>query len=198
MLILRYSPASPYARKVRIAAALLGLADRLQIEGVDLADPADSIRTQNPLGKIPTLVLEDGATLYDSRVISEYLDWLAGGGRLIPTEPTRRFIALRLQALGDGINDAALLLRYEETSRPLEQRSEAWTTLQRGKVSRGLAALEAAPPAGAIDIGHVAVATALGYQDLRFAGSWRATHPRLVAWLDDFAAKAPAFEATQA
>jgi glutathione S-transferase len=198
MLILRYSPASPYARKVLIAADLLGLSDRIEKTGVDLADPADSIRTQNPLGKIPVLILEDGSTLYDSRVISEYLDHLAGGGRLFPAEPARRFGALRLQALGDGINDAALLLRYEESSRPEDKRFVDWATLQQGKVDRGLAALEAAPPAGEIDIGHIAVATALGYLDLRFAGAWRAGRPRLVAWLDDFAAKTPSFAATKA
>ena len=83
MLTLRYSPASPYARKIRIAADILGLADRIEIAGVDLADPADSIRVQNPLGKIPALVLEDGSSLYDSRVIAEYLDHLAGGGKAL-------------------------------------------------------------------------------------------------------------------
>ncbi|MFA6205112.1 MAG: glutathione S-transferase N-terminal domain-containing protein, partial [Methylocystis sp.] len=118
MLILRYSPASPYARKIRIAAELLGLSERIEIAAADAADPADSLRLQNPLGKIPTLVLEDGSALYDSRVIAEYLDHLAGGGRIIPTEPTARFAALRLQALGDGINDAALLIRYETFNRP--------------------------------------------------------------------------------
>jgi len=198
MLTLRYSPASPYARKILIAAALLGLAERIATANVDFADPSDSITRQNPLGKIPTLVLEDGATLYDSRVIAEYLDHLAGGGRLFPTEPARRFDALRWQALGDGINDAALLLRYEEASRPEDKRFGVWTALQQGKVDRGLAALEASPPAGEIDIGHIAVATALGYLDLRFSGAWRANHPRLVAWLDDFARKTPAFEATKA
>lgn len=198
MLTLRYSPASPYARKILIAADILGLADCIEKRGADLADPADSIRAQNPLGKIPTLILEDGSALYDSRVIAEYLDELAGGGRLFPAEPARRFGALRLQALGDGINDAALLLRYEESSRPEGKRFDAWMTLQQGKVDRGLATLEAAPPGGEIDIGHIAVATALGYLDLRFAGAWRATHPRLVAWLDDFAAKTPSFAATKA
>ena len=198
MLMLRYSPASPYARKVLIAAAILGLADRIETHGVDFADASDSIRTQNPLGKIPTLVLEDGSTLYDSRVIAEYLDHLAGGGRLFPAEAGRRFAALRLQALGDGINDAALLLRYEETTRPADKRFDDWVSLQQGKVDRGLAALAADPPAGEIDIGHIAAATALGYLDLRFGGAWREKHPRLVAWLDDFARKTPSFDATKA
>ena len=197
MLTLRYSLASPYARKVRIVADILGLTDRINIAGVDLADPADSIRTQNPLGKIPALVLDDGSALYDSRVIAEYLDHLAGGGKLFPTEPGRRFAALRLQALGDGMNDAALLLRYEATARPEEIRHAPTVALQQGKIDRALAQLESAPPSGPVDIGHIAVACALGYLDLRFEGAWRRAHPKLVAWLDAFAQHTPAFDATR-
>jgi glutathione S-transferase len=198
MLTLRYSLASPYARKIRIAADILGLTGRLEIAGVDLADPADSIRVQNPLGKIPVLVLEDGSSLYDSRVIAEYLDHLAGGNRLFPADPARRFAALRLQALGDGICDAALLVRYELASRPEAARYDAFIELQQGKIDRALKALEAAPPQGAVDIGHIALAAALGYLDLRFEGAWRAGHPRLVAWLDAFAKNTPSFETTKA
>jgi glutathione S-transferase len=198
MLNLRYSPASPYARKVRIAADILGLAPRIAVVASDPANPADSIRQQNPLGKIPTLILEDGSALYDSRVIAEYLDHLAGGGIVLPSAPERRFAALRLQALGDGINDAALLLRYEAVSRPQAQRSCAWIELQQGKVDRSLAALDADAPSGPIDIGHIAVACALGYLDLRFDGAWRKDHPRLVAWLEDFSGRTPSFAATAA
>lgn len=198
MLILRYSPASPYARKIRIAAELLGLSDRIEIVSANTADPADSLRAQNPLGKIPTLVLEDGSSLYDSRVIADYLDHLAGGGRVIPADPGRRFQALRLQALGDGINDAALLIRYETATRPEALRHAETIALQQGKIDRALDALEAAPPSGPPDIGHIAVACALGYLDLRFAGAWRESRPRLATWLTDFAAKVPAFEATRA
>lgn len=198
MMILRYSAASPYARKIRIAADLLGLSDRIEIVAASTADPNDTLRTQNPLGKIPTLILEDGAALYDSRVIADYLDHVAGGGKLIPAEPSRRFEALRLQALGDGINDAALLIRYETTTRPAALRDPAAIELQQGKIDRALASLEASPPSGAPDIGHIAVACALGYLDLRFEGAWRATHPRLVDWLAEFAKKAPAFDATKA
>src|SRR6476661_3949457 len=112
MLILRSSPASPFGRKVKIAAAILGLADKVKVVEADTLDPNDTLRRQNPLGKIPTLVLENGETLYDSRVIVEYLDHLAGGHRLIPDGPAR-FEALRVQALADGIMDAALLQVYE-------------------------------------------------------------------------------------
>ncbi|MBM3552535.1 MAG: glutathione S-transferase [Alphaproteobacteria bacterium] len=198
MLVLRYSPASPYARKIRIAADLLGLAERIEIVAADAADPADSLRRQNPLGKIPTLILEDGSALYDSRVIAEYMDHLAGGGRLIPADPSARFTALRLQALGDGVNDAALLIRYETFSRPEALRYGEAIAHQQGKIDRALDALEAAPPADAVDIGHIAVACALGYLDLRFGGAWRAEHPSLVAWLENFARTIPAFETTKA
>ena len=102
MMILRYSPASPYARKIRIAAELLGLSERIRIESASTADPNDSLRIQNPLGKIPTLILADGSSLYDSRVIADYLDHLSGGGKLIPADPDRRFAALRLQALAQA------------------------------------------------------------------------------------------------
>jgi len=197
MLILRYSPASPYARKIRIAAELLGLSDRIEIAAADAADPADTLRLQNPLGKIPTLILEDGSALYDSRVIAEYLDHLAGGGRIIPTESTARFAALRLQALGDGINDAALLIRYETFNRPEDLRYDEAIALQQGKIDRALGALDAAPPAGSVDIGHIAVACALGYLDLRFAGAWRENHQRLVSWLTSFGRAVPAFDATK-
>ncbi|MGD9539319.1 glutathione S-transferase [Methylocystis sp.] len=196
MLILRYSPASPYARKVRIAADLLGLSERIEIVAGDAADPADSLRRQNPLGKIPTLILEDGSTLYDSRVIVEYLDHLSGAG-VIPVDPSARFAALRLQALGDGVNDAALLIRYETFSRPEALRYDEAIAHQQGKIDRALDALEAAPPAGQVDIGHIAVACALGYLDLRFAGAWREKHPRLVAWLEKFARAVSTFEATK-
>jgi glutathione S-transferase len=197
MMILRYSAASPYARKIRIAAELLGLASQIEVVPANTADPGDPLRQQNPLGKIPTLILADGTSLYDSRVIADYLDHL-GGGKLIPADPTRRFNVLRLQALGDGINDAALLIRYENASRPPELRHLATIDLQQGKIDRALDALEAAAPSGPVDIGQIAVACALGYLDLRFDGAWRAGRPKLVAWLHRFERETPAFAATKA
>lgn len=198
MMILRYSPASPYARKIRIAAEQLGLSEQIRIEPASTADPDDSLRVQNPLGKIPTLILADGSSLYDSRVIADYLDHLSGGGKLIPADPDKRFAALRLQSLGDGINDAALLIRYETATRPAALRDPVAIALQQGKIDRALATLEAAPPAGPPDIGQIALACALGYLDLRFEGAWRQTHPRLASWLTGFCAAVPAFEATKA
>src|SRR6266550_2988364 len=101
MMILRSSPPSPFGRKVKIAAALLGLDKEITIEKADTTDASDTIRKQNPLGKIPALILEDGTVLYDSPVILEYLDHRAGGGKIIPNEPGARFTSLQLQALGD-------------------------------------------------------------------------------------------------
>lgn len=198
MLVLRSSPASPFGRKVKMAALELGLMDKIEIVAADTTDPNEVLREQNPLGKIPTLVLEDGVTLFDSRVIVDYLDHLAGGGKIIPAGEAR-FAQLRLQALADGIADAALLKVYEGRFRAETERSANWVAHQDGKVARGLAALEAAPPAfpDRPRIGEIALACALGYLDLRFAGAWRAEHPRLVAWLDDFAARVPAFEKTR-
>ncbi len=199
MLTLRHSPSSPFVRKIKIGASVLGLDGEIRIEPADTMNPADSVRQQNPLGKIPALVLEDGTVLFDSRVILEYLDHRAGGGRIIPTEASARFSALRVQALADGIMDASVLLVYEGRWRPPERHEPKWVDLQAGKVARGLTALEAAPPpSGATpDIGQIALACALGYRDFRFPGTWRKEHPRLVAWLDDFAAKVPAFDTTK-
>jgi len=198
-MILRSSPASPFGRKVRIAISLLGPADKIEVRETDLNDPADSIRVQNPLGKVPALIVDDGTVYYDSRVILEYLDHLAGGGRIIPREAVARFAALRLQALCDGICDASLLQIYEDRYRPADKRVQSWLDRQAEKVARGLAALEAAPPKldPVPDVGQIALACALGYRDLRFGGSWRKDHPRLLAWHDKFAAQVPAFAQTK-
>jgi glutathione S-transferase len=199
MMILRSSPASPFARQVRIAASVLALADTIDVRDADLNDPADSIRVQNPVGKVPTLILEDGTTYYDSRVILEYLDHLAGGGRIIPREPKARFETLRLHALCNGILEACLLLVYESRYRPPEKAVQSWVDRQAEKVARGLAMLEAAPPKldPVPDVGQIALACVLGYRDLRFGGTWRKDHPRLLAWHDKFAAQVPAFAETK-
>jgi len=200
MMILRYSPPSPFVRKVRIAMSLTGLERYIELRETDLNDPADAIRAQNPLGKIPALVLDDGTTLFDSRVILEYFDHLAGGGRIIPREPRARFDALRLQALCDGALDASVLIVYESRYRPAEMRVQSWVDRQSEKVARALASLEKAAPA--IDptphVGAIALACLLGYGDLRFEGKWRSQYPTLLAWHDRFAAQVPAFMASKA
>jgi len=199
MLTLRHSPASPFVRKIRIAASVLGLEREITTEIADTMNAGDTVRQQNPLGKIPALVLEDGVVLFDSRVILDYLDHHAGGGKIIPKDAAARFAALRLQALADGIMDASILVIYEGRWRPAERHEPKWVDHQAGKVTRALASLEAAPPAidAPPNVGQIALACALGYRDFRFAGTWRKDHPRLVAWLDQFAAQVPAFAATK-
>jgi hypothetical protein len=170
MLVLRAAAPSPFVRKVRIAASLLGLEDRIELSPADTSDPEDTLRLQNPLGKIPALILEDGQTIFDSAVIVEYLDWLAGGGKVIPSEPQARFRSLTQQALADGIADAAVLQRYESVWREPAQRSQKWLAYQADKIARALRVFEADPPEELSDIGTIALACALGYLDLRFAG----------------------------
>ncbi|SEP80258.1 Glutathione S-transferase [Faunimonas pinastri] len=197
MWVLRSSPPSPFGRKIKIAAHLCGLFGRLQIEATNTADPEDSVRQQNPLGKIPVLITEDGTTLYDSRVILEWLDEQAGRGAIIPTEQGR-FAALTMQSLADGIIDASILQVYERRFRPEEKQHQPWLDYQADKVRRGLEWLEAnvADPGASPHVGEIALACALGYLDFRFDGEWRGTYPRLQQWLADFSAAVPAFEAT--
>jgi glutathione S-transferase len=200
MMILRSAAPSPFGRKVRIALSVLGF-DDVKIEPTDTMDPRDPVRAQNALGKIPVLIGEDGIAYYDSRVILEYLDERAGGGKIIPREFGQRFAALRLQALCDGLIDASILTVYEGRWRPPERHEPKWLDHQAGKVTRAFASLEAAPPpldpAPALpNVGQIGLACALGYRDLRFSGDWRTDHPRLVAWLDGFASRVPAFGAT--
>lgn len=199
MMILRSAAASPFARKVRIAASLLGLSNQIEIKNADTGDASDPLRKQNPVGKIPTLVLDDGTTLFDSRVIVEYLDHLAGGGKVIPREPKARFAALRLQALADGATDAQILVVYEGRWRAPEKHEAKWVDYQADKIKRAIAEVEANPPGldPIPNVGQIALACLLGHRDLRFKGDWRADHPKLVAWLDSFAAKVPEFAATK-
>jgi glutathione S-transferase len=199
MMILRSSPPSPFGRKVKLALGILGLENEVTIEKADPTDASDSLRKQNPLGKIPALIIEDGSVLYDSPVILEYLDTRAGGGKIIPKDPQARIAALTLQALCDGILDAGILLVYEGRWRPPEMAVQKWLDHQRGKVERALAMLEASPPQldAVPNVGAITLACALGYGDLRFEGKWRAGHPKLVKWLDEFAARVPAFEKTR-
>jgi glutathione S-transferase len=154
----------------------------------------------NPLGKIPCLVLEDGAALYDSRVICEYLDQLHEAPRLFPEQAADRWDALRLQALGDGIMDAALLARYETFLRPEALRWSAWVDGQLDKVRRALDRIDTVDASGfggRVDIGTIAIACALGYLDYRFTTlGWRGTRPGLAEWFETFA-KRPSMQSTR-
>lgn len=197
-MILRSSPASPFGRKCKISALILGLMDKIEITRSNTMDPDDSIRGENPLGKIPALILDDGTCIFDSPVICEYLDSLAGGGKIIPSGDAR-WGALTLQALGDGMLDAAILQVYEKRFRPEEIRHQEWVDYQQEKIQRGLAWLETnTPQTGAqTHIGDITLACVLGYLDFRFEGVWREARPNLVAWLDRFAGANPAFGETK-
>lgn len=197
MMILKSSPPSPFGRKVKIAAAMLGLAGEIDVVATDTTDPDDPIRRANPLGKIPALIIEDGSVIYDSRVIVDYLDHRAGGGRLIPSPDGRRYAVLTKAALADGLMDAAILQIYEVRFRAEDRREATWLAHQAAKVDRALDALSRALPDGPRSVYDVTLACALGYLDLRFSGQWRAAHPDLVAWLDVFAAEVPSFAATR-
>jgi glutathione S-transferase len=187
------NPNSPFARKVRVSALELGLADRLENLEVTSSpvDPHSGLRERNPLGKIPALVTDAGETLYDSPVICEYLDVLAGGGRLFPPHGPARWRALRRQALADGIADAAVLVRYETAARPVPLQWREWLDGQWLKIHTALDALERDTLDGPFDIGAISIACAIGYLDLRFPQEpWRQSRPRLARWLDALAERA--------
>lgn len=180
------NPASPFARKVRIVAREADLTQRVEeIEtAVSPVSPNPDLAAANPLVKIPALVLDDGATLYDSRVIAEYLDAQAGSG-LFPAAGAERWNELCLQALCDGILDAAVITRYEMAVRPQNLQWEDWIAGQRRKIEGGLAALERSHAGWGerFRIGQIGAACVLGYLDFRFPQiDWRAAHPALKSW----------------
>jgi glutathione S-transferase len=186
-----YSATSPFARKCLVSAHELGLRKRLEL--VPAAphpvnrDP--SVVAVNPLGKVPALITDDGAVIFDSPVICEYLNTL-GDGHLIPASGAARWRVLSDQTLADGMLDAAVLTRYETNARPESLRWDAWIGGQLEKVTCGLAELErrAGELAGRIDVGTIAIGCALGYLDLRYASmSWRDGHPGLAGWYAELA-----------
>jgi glutathione S-transferase len=201
MMTLHWSPRSPYVRKVMVAAHEMGLADRLNCVRtvVGGTTPHLELMQENPLGKIPTLVLEDGTILFDSPVVCEYLDTLHAGPKLYPAVGPERFTALRRHALGSGMIDMGLLL-LGERFRPEERRSQPHMDIWTLKLRTSVAALEheadelAASP---FTIGHVAIGVALSYLDFRFgAMQWREGHPNLAAWYATFNAR-PSAQETQ-
>lgn len=188
---LMYSPTSPYVRKVMVLAIERGL-DRKIEKLPQAASPMGGnkvLEKANPLGKVPALELDNGMTLFDSPVICEYLDSKHRGDKLFPASGARRWKALRLQAIGDGILDAALLARYETAMRPEKLRWTDWLDGQKRKLAQALDQLEkeAKDLAGGLTIGQVTVACALGYLDFRFGDmNWRKGRPKLAAWYDKF------------
>lgn len=195
MMQLHWSPRSPYVRKVMIAAHEMGLADRLECVRTVVGGTAPHLELMrdNPLGKIPTLVLPDGTVIYDSPVIIEYLDTLHDGPKLYPAAWPERLVALRRHALGQGMLDIALAW-LGERFRPAERQSEPHMALWRTKLRACVDALEQeadALAASGFTVGHLAVGVALAYLDFRFADlAWRDGHPCLAAWHATFDARA--------
>ncbi len=186
---LHHNSMSPFVRKVMVLASETGLTGRIEPVNRTMTpvSPDDALCADNPLGKIPCLVTDDGMALYDSRVICAYLDSLHDGPKMVPPAGAARWTALRREALADGILDAAINARYETFLRPQERRWGEWVLNQKKKVARGLDALEAEDLEG-IDIGTITIGCALGYLDFRYADEdWRSSRPRLAAWYEAFA-----------
>ncbi|MGH7006553.1 MAG: glutathione S-transferase family protein, partial [Alphaproteobacteria bacterium] len=185
-MLLRALPHSPYVRKVRVVSHEAGLADRLQYVEAHVFDPATPLLGENPLGKVPALVRDDGSVLYDSTVICQYLDTLHSGPRLFPPEGEALWQALRRNALGDGFAQAATW-NIRERYRAEGERSPRYMAYYERGIDRTFTALEAEAPALGthFDIGAISIACALSYVDLRYPDrAWRKSSPRLGAWYD--------------
>ncbi len=188
---LYYSPTSPFARKVRVHLLETGLDARVELvtAAAHPIEPGTMPPGLNPLGKVPCLVRDDGPAIYDSRVITRYLDTLSDT-KLYPLEPAL-WETLTLEATADGMMEAALLIVFEHRLRTPEQISQDWVAGQWAKVSRSLAAIEDQwmdHLSGPLDMAQVAVAIACAYVDLRMAErDWRKDHPQLSDWQTEFA-----------
>lgn len=198
MMRLFHSPTSPFVRKCVVLLHETGLMDQVELvaaTGTPL-EPNTMPVAQNPLGKIPALQREAGPTLYDSRVICQYLNTQAEADYY---PAPRLWEVLTLEATADGILEAALSMRYEGMLRPEEHRMDAWVEAQWTKIDRTLRALESrwtSHLAGPVDMGHIAVGCALGYLDLRHdVRNWRASAPSLATWYERFAER-PSMQAT--
>jgi glutathione S-transferase len=189
-----YSPPSPYSAKVRMAAQLAGVeADAILTDTI--AAPAELI-DNNPLGKIPVLVTDEGQAVYDSRAIMQFLD-RSGTKRLYPRNAAKRTEAEVLEALCDGICDCLLAIMYERRFRPAEIVHQAWIDKQWEKATRALDYLETHLPrmSRAPNGGHLALAALTGYLGLRFAGQWERGRPKLKRWSAKFASTFPELDA---
>lgn len=183
------SPPSPFVRKVRVVIRETGQLDAIEEVAVTTSalDTAPGLMAANPLGKIPALIREDGPAIYDSRVITRYLDARVGAG-LYPD--ARLWEILTLEATADGIMEAGVLMVYEGRLRPEAQQSPEWVEAQWGKLSRSLDAVNArwmSHLAGPLNMGQIAIGCALGYLDLRHdARNWREGRDALAAWFAEF------------
>ncbi len=200
-LKLFHSPASPFVRKVLVCAYEKGISaeiEKLPSQAWPVKRDPEIVR-QNPSGQVPTALTEDGAALYDSRVICAFVDTMSDDVPLVPSDLKGRFAAMTLEALADTVLGAALLCRYEKVLRPEEFYWDLWHDSQMEKVDSGLDDLEDRwmdTLNGPINIGTIATACALGYLDFRFSDKdWRNAHPKLAAWFGKFSAR-PSMTAT--
>jgi glutathione S-transferase len=191
---LLYSSASPYSAKVRMAAAYARIA--IEAVPVNTSERPAQLIGANPLGKIPTLLLDDGRSLYDSRAITQYLNRLSKNA-LFPRNPDKRIEAEVLEALADGICDCALSMVYERRLRPEGMVFQPWLDAQWTKITASLDMLNANPPKlpKKITVGQIALRACLGYLSLRFAGKWEKGHGRLTRWVARFDEKFPELKA---
>lgn len=198
---LRYSPTSPYVRKVSITAIEAGLADRIERIGTDPWSAETDLVQSNPIGKVPCLITDDGMAIYDSPVICEYLDSLNTGTKLIPESGNARFKALTLAAAGDGMLDAGVLMLIETVRRPAELKWDWWAERQQNVIFRCMdvadaAADDMAGAEGPITIAEAAIGAGLGWIDLRFPDmGWRDDRPALADWFNKISDR-PSFEQT--
>ena len=188
---LLYAPASPFVRKVLVFIKELGLEDKVELIKVSstVIDPNAELAASNPVAKIPTLVMDNGKGLFDSRVITAYLDTLASSPSFYPAAGEARWDVLRMEATADGLMDAAVNNRYERGLRPADKQWDAWSDGQVKKVHGALKALdsEAAAFGDRIDAGIVGAACACGYLDFRYPDiGWRESYPALGAWYAKF------------
>ena len=196
--VLRTTLTSPFGFKARMAIDVLGLTDRVTVAHADVTDDRDSLRQQNPLGKIPCLVRADGTSVFDSGVILEFLQEAAGTDCLLPLSGPQRIPKFTLVRLIDGIIDAGALIIYETRFHAPESQSQGWLDYQRGKISRALAALEVTTlDPHQTDAVAIGLACALEFLDRRKAVDWRAVCPQLVNWYAAFTAHEPAFARTR-
>jgi glutathione S-transferase len=184
---LTFSPASPFARKVRIAAIELGLIDSIEFVPTTVVPgtPNDEYSKIHPLKKLPALILDNGEVLVDSYVIVEYLDELAGGGKLVPASGAARWKVRSDHSLLQGMLDSMLLCRYENAVRPEALRWKAWSDDHWNRAWKGMARFEQQTEmlSRPLDISQIALACVLGYADFRFADcGWRKAYPKLDAF----------------
>ncbi len=193
MMKLFYQTHSPYARKVLVMAHETGLASQLEVIHQETSPTLrnDTVFTANPLGKVPVLFLEDGMALFDSNVICEYLDGLHGGRPMIPPTGRARLHALRVQAMAQGIADAGILVRWETARRPEALRWPAQAQGQEEKLRASYDFIEREVDLeGQVDIGQVALATALGWTAFRELLPFADGRPRLARWYEAFSQRA--------